>query len=76
VGQELVDGLGLADLQECDLKHTFVYIRRHYFFNFRITLLYLTMTQEQVGHLVAFLPHVFVVAELLHCSFQDLSESS
>ena len=26
MGQELVDGLGLADLQECDLKHTFVYI--------------------------------------------------
>ena len=44
--------------------------------NHTAILLYLAMGQEQVGHLVAFLPHVLVVAELLHCSLEDLSKTS
>ena len=50
---------------------------RHYIMSsIQITLLYLAMGQEQVGHLVALLPHVLVVAKLLHCSFQDLRQTS
>ena len=45
-------------------------------FKIQITLLYLAMGQEQVGHLVAFLPHVLVVAELLHCSLEYLGKTS
>ena len=40
--------------------------------DFQITFLYLAMGQEHVGHLIALLPHVFVVAELLHCILQDV----
>ena len=41
----------------------------HYLSSIQITLLYLAMRQEQVGHLIALLPHVLVAAKLLHCSF-------
>ena len=36
----------------------------------------LAMGQEPVGHLITLLPHVLVVAELLHRSFQDFRQTS
>ena len=39
-------------------------------------LFYLAMSQEHVGHLIALLPHVFVVTKLLHCILQDVSQAS
>jgi hypothetical protein len=41
-----------------------------------LRLSHLAMGHEDVGHLVTFLPHVFVIAELLHCSFEHFCETS
>ena len=41
-----------------------------------LRLSYLTMSHELVGHLVTFLPHVFVIAKLPHRSFEDFCQTS
>ena len=45
-------------------------------FETALTLAHLAMSQEHVCHLVTLLPHIHVVAELLHCCLQHLSQPS
>ena len=63
----------ILDLHQC---YKAFHIDVELFFDFQIILFYLAMGQEHVGHLIALLPHVFVVTKLLHCILQDVSQAS